>query len=117
MASLSSDTVHYSAELKFSVGRSGNPQTSFIVLWAELNGVVAGNSHVVSLFNQEEYAPIVFTSVFDLPPGVEFKVYIARDSQGSNDGQLRSFIPSLPNIPQTYSAAFELTLIEIKSAS
>jgi len=113
LAGLGDETITYSAELEVSIGRVGNPQTSYILIWMEYNGTVFGNTNVVSLFNDDVYGIIRYTSLIDLAPGDEIKVFVARDSSGQNDGQLRSFTPALPGLSQTHSAIMELTRADV----
>lgn len=99
----------FSVELFLSVGRVGNPQTSYLYMYTEFNGVINPYPTVVSLFNSSEYKPLHVTVVNNYIAGDTVKMFIVRDSQGNDDGGLYTFDPVLAGIESTHSAKIDIS--------
>jgi len=79
----------------FNVGRTSSLSEARVVKWLEVNGSQVGSS-VITVIDNLRIAftqQLEFTSFF--PSGTEVKLFQARDSQGTNDGGLYAFTPTL----------------------
>lgn len=98
----------YDIDLTLNCFRVNNPQTAYLVFWTTINGAPSPTSVVLSLENSNANKPLIITVEETLSVGDELRLFVMRDSSGSNDGIVGPFIPVNPIAPDAAG-----TLIQI----
>lgn len=88
--------------------RNSNNNECFLIFDTTFNGSVASQSLIRSIGRSDEPEGFELSFSFSGVPDDEVKFWLTRDPQGTNDGYLRTFIPTSPIHPLGYGASITI---------